>query len=72
MSAAIDISTIPALVRLINEVETTKKPRKLKCKGWNEVVEVSLIVLTRAFFLLWLLKPISGNWSRKSTLSSTE
>ena len=30
MSAAIDVSKIPALARLVEEVETTKKPRALK------------------------------------------
>jgi len=30
MSTAIDVSKIPALARLVEEVETTKKPRELK------------------------------------------
>src|SRR5438309_10825864 len=30
MSTAIDISKIPALAHLVEEVETTKKPRELK------------------------------------------
>jgi hypothetical protein len=30
MSTAIDVSKIPALARLVEEVETTKKPRVLK------------------------------------------
>jgi hypothetical protein len=33
---------------------------EIACKYWNEVVRVSPIILARAFFLLWLLKPISG------------
>ena len=30
------------------------------CKCWNEVVGVSPIIPSRAFFLLWLKEPISG------------
>jgi hypothetical protein len=32
----------------------------IRCICWNEGVRVSPSILARAFFLLWLEKPISG------------
>jgi len=36
-----------------------------ECKCWNKVVGVLPIILARAFFLLWLLKPISRELAKE-------
>jgi hypothetical protein len=60
MSTAIDISTIPALARLVEEVETTKKPRELIRE--NKVVAVLSPVVADNTEKWKHIKATFGSW----------